>query len=60
MSLRAIRGSGEGGAVETGSLDTSSFVAHACGWVDHGGGLREASDEGYGVFRLEARTREIL
>lgn len=33
MSLRAIRRSGRGGAVETGSLDTSSFVAYACGWV---------------------------
>ncbi len=34
MSLRAIRRSSKGGAVETGSLDTSSFVAYACGWVD--------------------------
>lgn len=61
MSLRAICRSGERGAVETGSPDTSSFVAYAGGWVD--GPAREAGqadDEGFGVFGLEAITEGIL
>lgn len=60
MSLRAIRRSGKGGAVETGSPDTSSFVAFACGWLDVWGEVREANDEGSSMFKLEAKTVGIL
>lgn len=60
MSPRAIRRSSKGGAFETGSFDTSSFVAYACGWVDSCGGAREANDEGESMFRLEAKTEGIV